>query len=61
MTWHVMPIDDARPHTCDGQCWCYPLEDPANPGLWIHHAHDCREARERAGHKSRGWEVVEVE
>lgn len=55
MTWlcnpldtsvHVTPVDDLRDHVEAPDCWCKPTQDAEEPGLWIHHAMDGREAFE---------------
>lgn len=57
---HVIPIADARAHGMGSECWCHPLQHPEEPRVWIHHALDCREAKERHGreHESPGWLVI---
>jgi hypothetical protein len=43
---HVMPIDDLKPHNCDGgKCWCNPEYDLEND-MWIHNSMDRREEYE---------------
>lgn len=42
---HVLPVGDVELHAAQAICWCHPLE--LEPRLWVHHAKDCREARER--------------
>ena len=44
---HVIPIGDTALHSGQTKCWCHPRE--IQPGVWTHNAHDCREAKERAG------------
>lgn len=44
MALHVTPIDDLVPHVRGPGCWCAPTE--AEPGLWVHHSADGREADE---------------
>lgn len=47
---HSLPVGGEEPlHICSHDCWCYPVQDTEQPGLWIHNAKDCREAKERAG------------
>jgi hypothetical protein len=41
---HVTPNNDAIPHTLAPTCWCHPTEH--EPGLWVHHSADGREASE---------------
>lgn len=52
---HVLPVGDVEIHAAQEICWCYPTE--TEPGMWVHHATDCREAHERVtGEKcSEGW------
>lgn len=58
---HVIPIGDTGGPGNDGLhaaqeiCWCHPTE--TEPRLWVHNAHDCREARERVTGEqcSDGW------
>lgn len=45
---HVMPVGGAEPeHRAHPECWCQPLL--GLDGMYIHHARDLREARERHG------------
>lgn len=47
---HSFPVGGEEPlHICSPECWCYPVRDTEQPGLWVHNAKDCREAKERAG------------
>jgi hypothetical protein len=47
---HSFPVGGDEPlHICNPACWCYPVRDTEQPGLWIHNAKDCREAKERKG------------
>lgn len=39
--YHVLPIDDLRPHTCGLGCYCRPQEDD---GVVIHVAMDRRDS-----------------
>jgi hypothetical protein len=43
---HVIPIGDLQVHAAQEICWCHPTE--TEPGIVVHNAKDCREARERA-------------
>ena len=52
MTWlvastdteiHVTPVDDLRPHDYTSKCWCRPVEDVAEPDMWMHNSLDGRE------------------
>jgi hypothetical protein len=36
-------------HTAQSTCWCFPIEDDVVPGVIVHNAKDCREAKERQG------------
>lgn len=42
---HVLPINDLKPHTLEGGCWCQPRE--IDPDLWVHNSLDEREKYER--------------
>lgn len=44
---HVIPLGDTALHSAQQKCWCHPKE--VKSGVWLHNAHDCREAKERAG------------
>ena len=47
---HTIPVGGTEPiHDCSEDCWCHPLREDF--GFVIHHAKDCREARERNGGK----------
>lgn len=37
---HLVPNDDARPHSHTDKCWCEPT---LNEGLFVHHPADRRE------------------
>ena len=52
---HVIPLGDVDVHAAQEICWCHPTE--TQPGLWVHHAKDCREAQERMHNRgcSEGW------
>lgn len=43
---HVAPVDDLRPHDLNPKCWCRPVEDTEEPGMWTHNSLDGREAYE---------------
>lgn len=43
---HITPIEDLRPHEHSAQCWCAPVEDGQEDGVWLHHSLDGREAYE---------------
>lgn len=47
-------------HTPSTGCQCFPVKDSQPPGLWIHNAKDCREARERVGkhNEKKPWKTV---
>lgn len=53
---HVIPVGDYRIHYAQSDCWCYPTERSEGV-IWVHHAADCREARERINNEkcSEGW------
>jgi len=55
---HVMPVGDTEIHAGQACCDCKPTE--VEPGVWVHHAWDCREARERLTGEacSDGWLLV---
>lgn len=44
---HIVPIGDWRDHDLEPTCWCRPVEDDEEPGLWGHNALDDRLAYER--------------
>lgn len=55
MTWlvastddgiHITTMDDYRPHDYTSKCWCRPVEDAAEPDMWMHNSLDGREAFE---------------
>lgn len=47
---HTIPVGGEEPiHDATPSCWCYPTSDRAEPGVIVHNAKDCREARERNG------------
>ena len=57
---HTIPVGGTEPiHRADISCWCHPLLD--EPHLMVHHAKDCREARERnqCSRKDEPWVLVE--
>jgi hypothetical protein len=62
--FHTIPVGDESPyydgiHFASLKCWCSPLQDPEDPQLVIHHAHDMREVRERQGIiDSEGWITI---
>ena len=39
--FHVLPINDLKPHHDRRDCWCRPVEKDA--GVWIHNSMDRRE------------------
>lgn len=43
---HVVPEGDLREHDPQPTCWCKPVEDDEEPGLWVHQSMDGREAFE---------------
>jgi hypothetical protein len=43
---HVVPRQDLRSHLLSLECWCKPVEDIEEPGLWVHNALDQREKYE---------------
>lgn len=45
--FHIIPMDDLKDHHADPLCWCRPLEDTEDPGIWVHNAADRREEYER--------------
>ena len=48
---HTIPVGGTEPiHDCSEDCWCHPLRAPGDDVV-VHHAKDCREARERNGGK----------
>jgi hypothetical protein len=44
--YHVMPIDDLRPHEQSSECWCRPTQDDECDEVLIHHSMDEREKYE---------------
>lgn len=58
---HVIPVGGDEPNHCaQSSCWCFPIEDTVVPGVIVHHAKDCREAKERQGltHPDRAWVTI---
>jgi hypothetical protein len=49
--WHVMPINDLRPHVDSPDCWCKPTQDDECENVFIHHALDEREKYESGERK----------
>lgn len=47
---HVVPVNDYREHELTNLCWCNPVEDEEETGLFIHNALDQRERFEEKGH-----------
>ena len=47
--WHVVPMDDLRPHTSSRKCWCGPTQDEEEPSVWVHHSLDGREHTKEKG------------
>lgn len=45
--YHIVPIEDLQDHSADPSCWCNPVEDEEDPGIWVHNAMDQREEYER--------------
>jgi hypothetical protein len=41
--WHVVPLNDLRPHDSLSTCWCKPVQDIQEPTVWIHNSMDRRE------------------
>lgn len=39
--YHIMPMDDLKPHINSRNCWCKPYED--DPDIFVHNAKDGRE------------------
>lgn len=31
--WHVVPMDDLRPHESKSTCWCNPVPDVEEPAV----------------------------
>ena len=44
---HIVPVNDYRPHALARTCWCHPLRDIIDLGLWVHNSLDQREHYER--------------
>ena len=49
--WHVVPLGDTQEHEASASCWCEPVEDDEEPGLWLHNSTDEREAFEQGTRK----------
>lgn len=49
--WHVVPRGDIREHETTPSCWCEPVEDDEEAGLWLHNSADDREAFEQGTRK----------
>lgn len=47
--WHVVPMDDLRPHESKSTCWCNPVPDVEEPAVWIHNSLDGREHTKEKG------------
>lgn len=39
--FHVLPINDLKPHRDHRDCWCDPVEK--EDGVWVHNSMDRRE------------------
>lgn len=39
--FHVLPVNDLKPHRDRRDCWCLPVEK--EPGVWVHNSMDRRE------------------
>jgi len=50
-TYHVIPMGDLRDHEATTTCWCKPVEDGDQPGLFVHTSMDGREAFETGERK----------
>lgn len=40
--FHVLPINDLRPHRDSRECWCKP--DETEPGVWVHKSMEDRKS-----------------
>jgi hypothetical protein len=52
--YHVVPVDDLRPHELSPTCWCCPSRDDASDEdgtVYVHHALDEREKYETGERK----------
>lgn len=52
--YHVVPVDDLRPHELSPTCWCCPSKDDASDEdgtVYVHHALDEREKYETGERK----------
>lgn len=49
--YFVLPVDDDRPHSEDGDCWCNPTLDDECGNVVVHHSLDGREAFEEGWRK----------
>lgn len=41
--FHIVPVQDIKPHNLHHDCWCKPREDEWTDDMWIHIAMDNRE------------------
>ena len=42
--WHILPINDLKPHIESKDCWCRPLVED---GICVHNSMDGREKHEK--------------
>lgn len=49
--WHIVPIDDLRPHEASVSCWCHPTVDEERSDVYVHHSMDQRELYESGERK----------
>jgi hypothetical protein len=48
-SWHIVPINDLREHKSSKDCWCNPVQDEEESGIWVHNSMDGREHYDEAG------------
>ena len=46
--WHVIPVNDLKPHIDSPKCWCNPFQDD---DVYVHHSMDGREKYETGERK----------
>jgi len=62
MTYHIIPLNDLKPHTPTTDCFCQPeLSSSEPPVTYDHNSVDGREAEERRTGKAiegKGWTIT---
>lgn len=46
---HVVPNNDLREHETSQDCWCRPVVDQQESGVWLHNSMDRREHTKEKG------------